>query len=127
KRREVLEMIYSRFPRLKERKAQLAGTLSGGEQQMLTIARALMSSPKLLLVDEPSLGLAPKIALEVYKLLKSLRDEGGITILLADQNARRVLEISDRAYIVENGRIVMQGVSEELLGDENVRRVYLGL
>ncbi|MEM2070080.1 MAG: ABC transporter ATP-binding protein [Archaeoglobaceae archaeon] len=127
KRKEVLEMIYSRFPRLKERKAQLAGTLSGGEQQMLTIARALMSSPKLLLVDEPSLGLAPKIALEVYKLLKSLRDEGGITILLADQNARRVLEISDRAYIVENGRIVMQGVSEELLGDENVRRVYLGL
>ncbi len=127
KRKDVLEMIYSRFPRLKERKAQLAGTLSGGEQQMLTIARALMSSPKLLLVDEPSLGLAPKIALEVYKLLKSLRDESGITILLADQNARRVLEISDRAYIVENGRIVIQGVSEELLGDKNVRRVYLGL
>jgi branched-chain amino acid transport system ATP-binding protein len=93
---------------------------------MLTIARALMAKPKLLLVDEPSLGLAPKIALEIYKLLEKLRNEG-ITILLSDQNARRVFEISDRAYVVENGRIVMQGKSSELKEDERIRRVYLGL
>ncbi|MCS7130617.1 MAG: ABC transporter ATP-binding protein [Archaeoglobaceae archaeon] len=127
KRKSSLEFIYSKFPRLKERRMQLAGTLSGGEQQMLTIARALMASPKLLLIDEPSLGLAPKISLEVYKLIKSLRDENKITILLSDQNAKRVLQISDRAYIIENGRIRMSGLSEELAKNENVRRVYLGL
>ncbi|MCS7143995.1 MAG: ABC transporter ATP-binding protein [Archaeoglobaceae archaeon] len=127
KRKSSLEFIYSKFPRLKERRMQLAGTLSGGEQQMLTIARALMASPKLLLIDEPSLGLAPKISLEVYKLIKSLRDENKITILLSDQNAKRVLQISDRAYIIENGRIRMSGSSEELAKNENVRRVYLGL
>jgi len=127
KRRSSLEFIYSKFPRLKERRMQLAGTLSGGEQQMLTIARALMASPKLLLIDEPSLGLAPKISLEVYKLIKSLRDENKITILLSDQNAKRVLQISDRAYILENGKIRMEGASEELAKNEDVRRVYLGL
>ncbi|MEM0302562.1 MAG: ABC transporter ATP-binding protein [Archaeoglobaceae archaeon] len=127
KRKSSLEFIYSKFPRLKERRMQMAGTLSGGEQQMLTIARALMSSPKLLLIDEPSLGLAPKISMEVYRLIKSLRDENKITILLSDQNARRVLQISDRAYIIENGKIRMEGASEELAKNEEVRRVYLGL
>jgi branched-chain amino acid transport system ATP-binding protein len=127
RRSEMLEFVYNLFPRLNERRMQLGGTLSGGEQQMLTIARALMSAPKLLLVDEPSLGLAPKIVLEVYRSLKSLRDESGITILLSDQNARRVLEISDRAYIIENGRIVMEGESEKLAADKKVREVYLGL
>jgi len=126
KRSETLKFIYSLFPRLSERRAQLAGTLSGGEQQMLTIARALMTRPKLLLVDEPSLGLAPKVALEIYRLLERLRKEG-LTILLSDQNAKRVFEISDRTYVVENGRIVMEGKSSELKEDERIRRVYLGL
>ncbi|MEM4472275.1 MAG: ABC transporter ATP-binding protein [Archaeoglobaceae archaeon] len=126
KRMETLKFVYSLFPRLSERRAQLAGTLSGGEQQMLTIGRALMARPKLLLVDEPSLGLAPKVSLEIYKLLEKLRNEG-ITILLSDQNAKRVFEISERIYVVENGRIVMHGRSFDLKEDERVRRVYLGL
>ncbi|MET1124549.1 MAG: ABC transporter ATP-binding protein [Archaeoglobaceae archaeon] len=126
KRMERLEWVYSIFPRLKERRTQFARTMSGGEQQMLAIGRALMSSPKLLLIDEPSLGLAPKVAQEVYRTLRGLREEG-ITVLLADQNARRVLEISDRVYVVENGKIVLEGESGALAKDERIRRVYLGL
>ncbi|MEM1578221.1 MAG: ABC transporter ATP-binding protein [Archaeoglobaceae archaeon] len=126
KKVETLKFVYSLFPILNERKAQLAGTLSGGEQQMLTIGRALMSKPKLLLVDEPSLGLAPKVAVEIYRLLERLKKEG-ITVLLSDQNAKKVFEVSDRVYVIENGRIVMKGKSSELKNDERIRRVYLGI
>lgn len=126
KRFETLKFVYSLFPILRERRAQLAGTLSGGEQQMLTIGRALMSKPKLLLVDEPSLGLAPKIAVVIYRLLERLKKEG-ITVLLSDQNAKKVFEISDRVYVIENGKIVMHGKSSELRDEERIRRVYLGI
>ncbi|MCS7139578.1 MAG: ABC transporter ATP-binding protein [Candidatus Nezhaarchaeota archaeon] len=126
-RHESLNFVYTIFPRLKERRKQLAGTLSGGEQQMLTIARALMSRPNLLLIDEPSLGLAPKLVIDIYNVIKSLRDKHNTTILLADQNARRVLEVCDRAYVIENGRIVMEGAPEELKRDKRVKEVYLGL
>ena len=127
RRRESLEFVYKLFPVLKERRKQFAGTLSGGERQMLTIARGLMSRPSLMLIDEPSLGLAPKVVLDVYKVIRSLRDELKVTVLLADQNAHRVLDICDRAYVIENGRIVMEGTPEELRRDRRVKEVYLGL
>jgi len=127
KRHESLEFVYKLFPWMRERRRQFAGTLSGGEQQMVTIARSLMSRPNLLLIDEPSLGLAPKLTLGVYKTIKSLRDEYKITVLIADQNAHRVLDICDRAYVIENGRTVMEGTSEELKRDKRIREVYLGL
>jgi branched-chain amino acid transport system ATP-binding protein len=127
RRHETLEFVYALFPRLKERRKQLAGTLSGGEQQMLSIARGLMARPSMMLIDEPSLGLAPKIVLEVYKTVRSLRDNYKITIFIADQNAHRVLDICDRAYVIENGRVVMEGTPEELKRDKRIREVYLGL
>jgi branched-chain amino acid transport system ATP-binding protein len=123
---DSLEWVFTLFPVLKERKDQLAGTMSGGEQQMLAIARALMSRPELLALDEPSMGLAPKLVVEIFRTLQRMRDEG-VTILLAEQNARAALEISEKAYIIETGRIVLQGPSKELIQMDEVRRAYLGI
>ena len=120
-----IHQVESLFPILGERRRQLAGTLSGGEQQMLAIGRALMGKPKMLLLDEPSLGLAPIVAHTVFKSIARLRDEG-MTILLVEQNARAALNISDRAYIMETGKIIMQGPSEELLNHNQIKRAYLG-
>jgi branched-chain amino acid transport system ATP-binding protein len=120
-----IDQVESLFPILGERRHQLAGTLSGGEQQMLAIGRALMGKPKMLLLDEPSLGLAPIVAHTVFKSIARLRDEG-MTILLVEQNARAALHISDRAYIMETGKIIMQGPSEELLNHNQIKRAYLG-
>jgi branched-chain amino acid transport system ATP-binding protein len=116
---------FERFPRLAERRNQLAGTLSGGEQQMLAIARALMSRPKLLLLDEPSLGLAPAIVREIFSIIQNLR-QTGVTILLVEQNANLALQISDRGYVLEAGCITLTGQASDLLNDERVRKAYLG-
>ncbi|MEY3868887.1 MAG: hypothetical protein RLZZ338_2778 [Cyanobacteriota bacterium] len=123
--KEDLEYQFTLFPKLAERRNQLAGTLSGGEQQMLAIARALMSRPKLLLLDEPSLGLAPAIVREIFTIIKNLRSTG-MTILLVEQNANLALQISDRGYVLEAGIISFSGVSSELLNDERVKKAYLG-
>jgi len=123
---DTLELIYNLFPVLKERRNQPAGTLSGGEQQMLAIARALVCRPKLLMMDEPSLGLAPKLVLEILNLISKLRNEG-YTILLIEQNIRHALKIADRAYIIETGRIVKHDIGENLLNDPDVKKAYLGL
>ena len=120
-----LETVFRLFPILKERQNQQAGSLSGGEQQMLAIGRALMSSPKILLLDEPSLGLAPNLVKEILKLLVRLRDEG-LTILLVEQDANAALKIADRGYVMERGRITIEGSARELLGDDRVRQAYLG-
>ena len=120
-----LESIFEIFPILKERRKQLAGTLSGGEQQMLAIGRGLMSKPKLLLMDEPSMGLAPLITSEIFEVIKSLR-ERGTTILLVEQNARAALGIADRGYVLETGTIVLQGSANELMENQEVKRAYLG-
>jgi branched-chain amino acid transport system ATP-binding protein len=119
------DMVYEMFPILKERYRQCAGTLSGGEQQMLAIARGLMAGPKMLLLDEPSLGLAPIVVQQVFAVIKSLKAEG-ITILLVEQNAYDALKISDRAYIMETGEIVMSGASRDLIGNKEVQNAYLG-
>lgn len=124
--RDTLDFVLQLFPRLGERKNQLAGTLSGGERKMLAIGRGLMSKPKLLMVDEPSLGLAPKLVLAVFDALKQLRQEG-VTILLVEQNAYTALEISDRAYVLEHGRVALEGDSKKLLENEYVRNAYLGI
>lgn len=118
------ERVFLLFPRLKERKNQLAGTLSGGEQQMLAIGRALMLRPKLILLDEPSMGLAPIVVKDIFAIIKSI-NETGTTVLLVEQNANMALKVADRAYIIANGKIQMEGKAELLLDDENVKKVYL--
>jgi branched-chain amino acid transport system ATP-binding protein len=123
--RRDLERVYELFPRLKDRLAQKAGTMSGGEQQMLAIGRALMSRPRLLLMDEPSLGLAPKVVEDILATLDVLRREG-MTILLVEQNARAALKVADRAYVLETGRIMLTGSAQDLLSDRQVTRAYLG-
>jgi branched-chain amino acid transport system ATP-binding protein len=123
---ETLEFVYHLFPRLKEREKQLAGTMSGGERKMLAIARGMMSNPQLLLVDEPSLGLAPHLTHDVFRALLELRKRG-VTILLVEQNVNATLEITDRAYILEHGRIAMEGPSREMKANEHVRSAYLGI
>ena len=120
-----IEHMYSLFPRLKERKWQLAGTLSGGEQQMLALARALMSKPKLLMMDEPSLGLAPLIVKGIFEIIKEI-NKSGVTVLLIEQNANMALKASDYAYVLETGRLSMEGSGEELLSNEAIREAYLG-
>ncbi len=124
KLQDSLEFVFTLFPRLKERKNQIAGTLSGGEAQMLAIARALMSRPELLLLDEPSLGLAPKIVLEVFDVVRKLREEG-VTILIVEQHVKNSLETADRAYVMETGRIVLEGEAKSLLKDERLKKAYL--
>lgn len=123
--KENIEKQYDLFPILKERKKQFAGTLSGGEQQMLAVARGLMSNPKILLLDEPSMGLAPLIVNQIYDLIEQIRDSG-ITVLLVEQNAKKALSICDYAYVLENGVIKLEGTGEELANNDDVRKAYLG-
>ena len=123
---EDREQIYSIFPILKERRHQPAGTLSGGEQQMLAIGRALMAKPKLLLLDEPSMGLGPVIIKEIFRHIIELRNRYGLTVLLVEQNARNALRIADSGYVLETGRVVLQGAAEDLLANKDVQRAYLG-
>ena len=123
--KEDIEMIYSRFPRLAERRSQVAGTLSGGEQQMLAIGRALMSHPKLLMLDEPSMGLSPLLVSEVFDIIKDINKDG-TTILLVEQNAGKSLAISDRAYVLETGSIVLSGTGKELMESDEIKKAYLG-
>jgi branched-chain amino acid transport system ATP-binding protein len=120
-----LKSVYKHFPRLEERCKQIAGTLSGGEQQMLAMGRAMMSAPKLIVMDEPSMGLSPILVKEVFSIIEGMHKEG-ITILLVEQNAKMALSIATRAYVLENGKIAMSGSAHDLLDDENVRRAYLG-
>ena len=122
---EDLDKVYTYFPRLKERRRQLAGTLSGGEQQMVAMGRAMMSRPNTILMDEPSMGVSPKLVKEIFRIIEKLHDEG-ITVLLVEQNAKMALSIADRAYVLETGRITMEGKASDLLHDEKVRKAYLG-
>ena len=122
---EAVEDVFSRFPRLKERSRQEAGTLSGGEQQMLAMARALMSKPKLIMMDEPSMGLSPILVEQIFSIIAELR-QSGATILLVEQNANKALKITDRAYVLETGRITLSGSGRELLESEDVKKAYLG-
>ncbi|MCI5479620.1 MAG: ABC transporter ATP-binding protein [Lachnospiraceae bacterium] len=122
---EKMKEVFERFPRLRERRKQLAGTLSGGEQQMLAVGRALMSSPKILLMDEPSMGLSPLLVKEIFKIIQEVHRQG-ITVLLVEQNAKMALSIADRAYVLETGDITIWGDAKELLKDDRVRKAYLG-
>ena len=121
-----LEMVFEYFPRLKERLQQQAGTLSGGEQQMLAVARALMLKPRLMLLDEPSFGLAPLIVQEIFRIMRRINKEGGVSMLLVEQNAGLALDLADTAYVLETGKVVMSGPSEVIKNDENIRKSYLG-
>lgn len=120
-----LDMIYTRFPRLKERRTQRAGTLSGGEQQMLAMGRALMSSPKMIVMDEPSMGLSPIFVNEIFDIIEEV-SKSGTTVLLVEQNAKKALALADRAYVLETGKIVLSGKADELLNNEDVKKAYLG-
>jgi len=120
------EEIFQLFPRLEERRKQAAGTMSGGEQQMLAIGRALMARPKLLLLDEPSMGLAPLVVQEIFRVLQRLREERGVTILLVEQNAKAALKLADRGYVLETGKVILEGPADELLENAEVKRAYLG-
>jgi len=122
---ETLEKVYLRFPRLKERKNQIAGTLSGGEQQMLAMGRALMSHPKIILMDEPSMGLSPLFVSEIFDIIKEISDNG-TTVLLVEQNAKKALSIANRAYVLETGKIVLEGDAEEMMNNDSVKKAYLG-
>lgn len=122
---ETLQMVYKRFPRLEERKNQLAGTLSGGEQQMLAMGRALMSHPKIIVMDEPSMGLSPILVNEIFDIIKEV-SASGTTVLLVEQNAKKALSIADRAYVLENGKIVLEGDAKEMMNDDSIKKAYLG-
>ncbi|MDO5440701.1 MAG: ABC transporter ATP-binding protein [Erysipelotrichaceae bacterium] len=122
---EDLNYVFDLFPRLKERRKQLAGTLSGGEQQMLAMGRALMSKPKLLLLDEPSMGLSPLLVKEIFSIIKEINSQG-VTVLLVEQNAKMALDIADYAYVIETGKIVLEGTGKELVSSEKVQKAYLG-
>jgi len=121
-----MEQVFSLFPRLQERRKQLAGTMSGGEQQMLAIGRALMANPRLLLLDEPSMGLAPLVVQEIFRVLSQLRSENGTTILLVEQNAKAALKLADRAYVLETGKVILEGPVDEMMENAEVKRAYLG-
>ncbi len=125
-RKQTIEWVFELFPRLKERKKQLAGTMSGGEQQMLAIARGLMSKPRLIMFDEPSLGLSPLLTQEIFRLATRIHSEG-LTILMVEQNVKQTLAICDRAYVLENGRTVLEGKGKELLENEQVKKAFLGI
>ena len=122
---ENLEKVYEKFPRLQERKKQVAGTLSGGEQQMLAMGRALMSQPKIILMDEPSMGLSPLFGGEVFNIIEEIK-KSGTTVLLVEQNAKKALEVADRAYVLETGKIVLSGNANELMNNDSVKKAYLG-
>jgi len=123
--KEDLEEVFSRFPRLKERRSQIAGTLSGGEQQMLAMGRALISHPRLMMLDEPSMGLAPILVEQIFDIIRELH-EAGTTILLVEQNAEMALQIADRAYVLESGRITLSGTGQELMASDSIKKAYLG-
>ncbi len=122
---ESLEKVYKRFPRLEERKKQVAGTMSGGEQQMLALGRALMSNPKIIVMDEPSMGLSPLFVAEIFDIIKEI-SESGTTVLLVEQNAKKALAIANRAYVLETGKIVLSGDANDLMNDDSVKKAYLG-